>query len=117
MALFSWWYGTGWKQVIQSFNHRIYSVAEAFSISQLLRTMFAPWKRITTDPGRSLEARFRAAADNAFSRMIGFVVRIIVIFAALFIIILVAVGTIIEIVVWPLLPIAVPGSIIAGLAL
>lgn len=115
IAFFSWWYGNGWQQVVGSFRPRIRTIAENFSVTQLLRTLFAPWKRIITQPGRSLEARFRAAGDNAFSRCIGFIIRVGVLLAALVCVVVVALLTIIEIIVWPLLPLAVPGFIIAGL--
>ena len=117
MAFFSWWYGRGWQQVTKSFNPRINAVIEDFSVKQLFRTLFAPWKRITTDPGRSIEARFRAAADNAFSRMVGLVVRIAVLFTALCVVIIVGLLSILEIIFWPLLPLSIPGFIIAGLLL
>jgi len=115
IAFFSWWYGNGWRQVVNSFKPRIRTIAENFSVAQLLRTLFSPWKRIITPPGRSLEARFRAAGDNVFSRCIGFIVRVGVLLAALICVLVVVVLSIIEIIVWPLLPLAVPGFIIMGL--
>jgi hypothetical protein len=115
IAFFSWWYGNGWQQVVNSFKSRLRSVAETFSVRQLLRTLFSPWKRIITPPGRSLEARFHAAADNAFSRCIGFIVRLGVLVAAVVCMLVIVVLSIIEIIVWPLLPLAVPGFIIIGL--
>jgi hypothetical protein len=115
IAFFSWWYGNGWQQVVNSFKPRIRTIAENFSVRQLLRTLFAPWRRIITQPGRSLEARFRAAIDNAFSRCVGFVVRLGVLLAALVCVVVVVLLSLIEIIVWPLLPLAVPGFIIAGL--
>jgi hypothetical protein len=117
IAFFLWWYGRGWQQVVSSFRPRIRSVINGFSVRQLVTTLFAPWKRIITQPGRSLEDRLRAAADNAFSRVIGFVVRILVLLAALFCVVIIALLSIIEIIVWPLLPLAMPGFIVAGLVL
>ena len=100
-----------------SFGPRLTGVAEIFSVGQLLRTLFAPWRRIITYPGASLADKWHAWGDNMVSRVIGFVVRIFVIFAALVTIAAIAVLTAIEIVVWPLLPLAIPGCLIAGLAL
>jgi hypothetical protein len=117
IAFFSWWYGRGWQQVVSSFKPRIRSVLYSFSVRQLLTTLFAPWKRIVTEPGRSLEDRLRAAADNAFSRCVGFVVRFFVLLAAFVSVVIVALLCVIEIVAWPLLPLAIPGSIIAGFVL
>jgi hypothetical protein len=111
-AFFSWWYGQGLGQVTRSLGPRIKGVANAFSVSQLLQTLFAPWRRIISYPGASLQDRWKAWGDNMFSRVIGFVVRLFVLFAALVVIIFVFIITVVEIVLWPLLPVAVPGSII-----
>jgi hypothetical protein len=117
MAFFSWWYGNGWQQLLKNFRSRVLSVVDSFSVRQLLKTLFAPWKRIISQPGRSVEERFRAAIDNAFSRVVGFFVRLAVLLAAMFSLLIVIILGIAEIIVWPLLPIAIPGLIIAGLFL
>lgn len=114
-SFFSWWYGTGWHQVIRSFGPRLRQVANAFSARQLLRTLFEPWRRIITYPGASIAERFHAWGDNLFSRVVGFIVRFFVLLGALAALVLVASLTIAEIIVWPLLPLAVPGCLIAGL--
>ncbi len=110
-----WWYGAGWVSVMHSLDSRLQSVLDNFSVKQLLRTLFAPWRRIITYPGRSLEERFRALGDNLFSRAIGFVVRLIVLIAAGVTLLIIASLTLVEIVIWPLLPLAVPSCLIAGL--
>jgi hypothetical protein len=114
-AFFSWWYGRGWMQVATSFRPRLRGVLNAFSVNQLLRTLFEPWRRIVTEPGASLDNRVRALVDNVFSRAIGFVVRIFVLFAAFVTLLTVLLLTIIEVVLWPLLPPAIPGCLVAGL--
>lgn len=114
VAFFSWWYGKGWQGVAKSIGPRLRNVASTFSVSQLSRTLFAPWRRIITYPGDSLGDRLRAWGDNVFSRAIGFVVRLIVLFAALITMIFVLVFSIVEIIVWPLLPPAVPVLLILG---
>jgi hypothetical protein len=115
LAFFSWWYGQGWRQVASSFQSRLHAVADSFSIKQLGRTLFAPWKRIITPPGRSLEDKMRAWADNMFSRVIGFIVRLFVLLGAGITILVIAVLTLIETVAWPLVPFAVPALIILGI--
>src|SRR4051794_35982523 len=116
LSFFSWWYGRGWREVAGSFRPRLKGIADSFSVGQLLPTLFSPWRRIITQPGRSLEEKARAWADNMFSRVIGFVVRIFVLLAAFVSMLLVALLTLIEVLVWPLLPMAVPALIIAGLS-
>ncbi|HVV66528.1 MAG TPA: hypothetical protein VHB72_00450 [Candidatus Saccharimonadales bacterium] len=113
-AFFSWWYGQGWQGVAKNIGPRLAGIAEAFSAAQLLRTLFSPWRRIITYPGSSFAEKFRAWGDNIFSRAVGFVVRLLVLFAALLVIIVVAFLSVIELIAWPLLPLAVPVLIIMG---
>jgi hypothetical protein len=115
MAFFAWWYGKGWQQVFSSLTPRLRSVSSTFSVTQLSKTLFAPWRRIVTYPGSSLAEKFHALGDNLFSRVIGFIVRLLVLIAAFFTLVAVGVVTIVEIIVWPLLPFGVVGFIIAGL--
>jgi hypothetical protein len=115
LSFFSWWYGRGWKQVLDSFEPRLRGFMDIFSVNQLLKTLFAPWRRIISYPGASLDERFRAWGDNLFSRMIGFVVRFFVLLTALLSLALITALTVVELIVWPLLPVAVPGCIVAGL--
>jgi hypothetical protein len=114
-SFFTWWYGTGWRQVLSSFMPRLKAIAQTFSVSQLINTLFAPWRRIITYPGASLPERFHAWGDNLFSRTIGFVVRLFVLLAALIASLITALVSLIEIIIWPLMPPAVIGLIIAGL--
>lgn len=114
LSFFSWWYGRGWREVARSIKPRLDNVADTFSVSQLLRTLFAPWRRIITYPGSSLSARLKAWGDNVVSRTVGFFVRLLVLLAALVALIFALVISVIEIIVWPLLPPAVPVLIILG---
>lgn len=116
LSFFSWWYGRGWKQVADSFGPRLQNISALFSVNQLLRTLFAPWRRIITYPGASLQDKMRAWGDNMFSRVIGFIIRLFVLLAAGITLLIVGLLTAAELVIWPLLPLAIPGFLIAGLA-
>ena len=115
LSLFGWWYGHGWAAVATSFGRRMQGVAEAFSVGQLLRTLFAPWRRIISYPGASLGERMRAWSDNAFSRVIGFVVRLFVLLAGGICLLVVGLVTAIETILWPLVPVAVPVCLVWGI--
>lgn len=110
-----WWYGAGWAHVLHSLGPRLQAVLDGFSVRQLFKTLFAPWRRIITYPGRSVQERFQALGDNLFSRAVGFVVRLVVLVAAGATLVVIAVLTLAEAILWPLLPLAVPGCLIAGL--
>lgn len=115
MSFFSWWYGAGWRAVLGSFGPRLRGVRDGFSVEQLLRTLFSPWRRIISYSGKGLDAKLRAMGDNAVSRVIGFFVRFFVLLGALIATIAVLLFTTLELIIWPLLPLAIPGCLIAGL--
>ena len=108
LSFFQWWYGPGWRQVHSAIGSRATGIIAAFSVPQLLRTLFAPWRRIITYPGASLEARFRAWVDNMVSRVIGFFVRLCVLLGAGFTLAAVLIVSIAELLAWPLLPLMIP---------
>jgi hypothetical protein len=87
----------------------------SFSVPILLRTMFAPWRRIITPPGSSLDQRLKAIADNMVSRAVGFTVRLMALLAAALILAGYTVFGGILVVLWPLLPILGPALIVGGL--
>lgn len=115
LSFFSWWYSRGWKQVFNSFGRRLNGILDAFSVKQLLRTLFSPWRRIISYPGASLGDKMRAWGDNMVSRVIGFFVRIFVLLGAVVALVVIGILTIFELIAWPLLPLAIPGLFIAGL--
>jgi hypothetical protein len=86
-----------------------------FSVGTLLRTLFAPWRRIVSYPGASLSAHFQAAMDNLVSRAVGFTVRIFVLVAAALAMVIVAIVAVIEIIAWPLIPLAIVAGVIKGI--
>lgn len=114
IEFFAWWYGAGWLQTVRNVQKRLAKTSHMFSVPILLRTLFAPWKRIVSYPGASLDAKLRAASDNLFSRCVGFTVRIMVLLAAFIMLTVVGVFALAEVVVWPLLPLAVPVLIVLG---
>jgi hypothetical protein len=104
LELLSWWYGPGWLQAI----HRIYKwatdVERAFSAGLLLRTLFAPWRRIVSFSGRSLDAKLRDAMDNFISRLVGACVRFFVLIAAGAAIVGATLFGVFVAIAWPLVP-------------
>ena len=114
-AFIYWWYGDGWKSVFASYGRRLHGLSETFSIRQLSRTLFEPWRRIISYPGSSIGEKFRAWGDNIVSRAVGFCVRILFLLGALFSAIAIIIFTTVELVLWPLIPILIPIFLIGGL--
>lgn len=114
LDLMLWWYGSGWVREFQRILERPSNIAKIFSIGTLLTTLFSPWKRIVSDGGKGLDAKMRAMLDNLVSRSIGFVVRIMVLIAAVFATLgslLFGIGVAL---VWPLIPVLIVYCLLRG---
>ncbi len=103
-TFFRWWYGVGWQKTATSVLRKIAGVGRAFSVSRLLRTLFAPWRRVVTTPGASFNEHLNAWFDNFVGRFVGFFVRFTVLFAASVVMVLTACLGIVTVVIWPVLP-------------
>jgi hypothetical protein len=115
LDLFSWWYGSGWAGVLTATRQRLGGLAEVYSTKTLLQTLFAPWRRIITYPGASIDTKLRAFGDNLISRFVGFTVRFFVLLAAAVSFALLCIAGLLELVVWPFVPFIAIGLIIWGL--
>lgn len=88
-------------------------VAEEFSLVQLLKTLFAPWRRDITPPQGSLDEILRAFLENIISRTVGFVVRfftilvcialeiLILVIGAIFFVLILALGPLFSLAITP----------------
>jgi hypothetical protein len=105
VAFFGWWYSIGWLMVARKTALKIQHVFQFFSVEQLLGSLFAPFRQISAGHVQGpLGVQMRAWGDRVFSRVIGAVVRLL----------LVAVGALVAgalflfglvmLVLWPLLP-------------
>lgn len=104
LSLITWWYGKGWFNAAVSLEAMLVGISRMFSVPILLRTLFAPWKRIVSYPGDSLDAKVRALIDNTISRLVGLMVRLVVLLTALVAEALTAVVGVVWLIVWPLIP-------------
>jgi len=100
----SWWYGPGWRDSATGLSSRLRRIYLEFSVPLLAVTLFAPWRRIISGGGGSLEQRFRAMVDNLVSRVVGFVVRLLALAAALILLVGGAVFGGLALLLWPLIP-------------
>ena len=112
--MFRWWYGYGWSSLVAWCRGGYHLILRSFSFELLFRTLFSPWRRIISYPGASLEDKLRALADNVFSRIIGFFIRFFVIIAAAICLLLWTICCGLMIVLWPLVPPAIPASLVMG---
>lgn len=101
-----WWYGAGWayawrRGVVQ----RLEWCEATFSMGALVRTWFAPFKQTYSGKVKgSIGVHFRAAVDSLVSRVIGFLVRSVLLLAGLVTSLFVFVTGLVFIIVWPFIP-------------
>lgn len=80
MGLFSWWYGAGWRQRAEIVKERLLSSVDYFSIDLLLRTYLSPFRQISAgNVDGPIGAKAQAFFDKLISRIIGAIVRTIII--------------------------------------
>lgn len=106
--MITWWYGLGWLQRVASLKAQLANWMKYFSLGILLKTLFQPWKQITTvaGSGTSLDAKKDALIDNMVSRLVGFLVRSSVFFVALLVVAVVLVVNVVYVLIWPLIPLS-----------
>lgn len=81
-------------------------VLSFFSVWQLFRSMFAPFRQISAERIQgSLSAQLQAFGDRLFSRCIGAVVRTLLIMCGLATAFVVAVVGLGMLIVWPFIPV------------
>ncbi len=115
VELLQWWYTRGYRHVIRSLGARLRGISLAFSIPLLIRTLFAPWRRVITYGGHSFIDGLKAVLDNTVSRLVGFTMRFLVLLTAGLLVLLVGALGLIAIILWPLLPLLAVGLIVRGL--
>jgi hypothetical protein len=109
LQMFTWWYVTAWPDFLRRTQRTARGVLEAFSVSLLSHTLFAPFRQIDAVKVRgSLGQQLQAWFDRSFSRIVGVCVRSIMIIAgyigAAGVIVLGTVGAVLWLCV-PLLPV------------
>lgn len=118
-AFFSWWYSQGWIWIAKKSVDRIKNLADSFSVGILLRTLFAPWKQIVAYTGAqsAIGMKMRAIVDNMVSRLVGFMVRTLVLITALCSMVLAVLVALATVLVWPLMPPLVIVLLLMGVGL
>jgi hypothetical protein len=109
ITFISWWYLEFPWQIIKVFKLALISLIQSFSILEILKTFFAPWKK-TFDSvgGKSIAEKFNALMDNFISRGVGATVRTFLIITALLLVVVYFILLIVVLIIWlvgPILPI------------
>lgn len=117
MALVSWWYTSGWAKLAKRVERRTMNTLDLFSVSLLAQTLFDPFRQIAAGRVRGpIGLQFRAWLDRLFSRAVGAVVRLLVIFVGLLTAVIIGLVGIVQLLAWPLIPVLPVIALLAGLA-
>jgi hypothetical protein len=104
---FLWWYTNGWAFFIRQSIEKCIHINEYFSIPDLLKTLFRPFRQISANErGKGLEGALHVFLDQTISRFVGMLARTFIIIAGLIAFFLSLAVTVITAILWPLLPIA-----------
>ena len=105
VGIFQWWYGNGLLQYIRQSFLGVLRTADFFSVGLLLKTLFNPFRQISAAPvGGDLSVQLSAFFDKMFSRVIGAVVRSMVIIIGILMILLRFLWMIEGVIMWLALP-------------
>ncbi len=121
VGFFNWWYGAGFKKRIELFLTRLRKMSDFFSLKLLITTLFAPFRMIDSQPAKgSLDVRIKDWFGRLFSRIIGVVIRLVVLIIGSVELMLEIVIGLLMVIMWlilPLLPIACLVMLALGVSL
>lgn len=101
--IISWWYSAGWRTFIAHTRARLTNLADFFSMSSLVRTLFQPYRQIAATA--TTTSKSQAFLDRSVSRLIGFFARLVLLITGALAIAITSIISLIIIVFWPLAPI------------
>ena len=105
VGLLSWGYGLGLRRFVVSVGRRITAVYDYFSIGELLRTWFSPFRQISAGSvSGPFSVQWHAFADRTISRFVGGFMRTLMIVIGLLSIICMGVVACVAIVMWLTVP-------------
>lgn len=114
VGMLAWWYTSGLHGLLRAVSNRFVAVFDYFSIDLLFTTLFSPFRQISAGSVNGpVGAQFRALIDNLISRLIGAVMRTIVMLIGLVTLIILMIISGLQLVAWVVVPLAP----IAGLIL
>ena len=111
-----WHYTEGFKDLFHNWKNLIFFVLHFFSLEILFRTWFAPFGRLNEEYRKGLdpEAVFETLVANILMRMVGFVLRAIVIIIGIFVLLLTTIFGPVALILWAFAPFIILFLFIGG---
>ncbi len=118
VGYFSWHYGRAFRDIFVVWTNLAWFVTHFFSLPLLLRTLFAPWKRVHEAYRRTgLEDLFEAFVLNVLSRIFGACVRLCIIAVGVVALLVSAAMLVATYTFWLFAPLIVPLMFLSGIIL
>ena len=116
---FLWHFGRAFGEILHVWKNLLWFVFHFFSIGALLKSWFAPWKRITQERGENWNMEDLAGfiLIGFISRLVGFIIRSTVVLLGLTALLLVTVGGIATFLFWVAAPVVLVGLLGYGIML
>ncbi len=115
---FIWHYTKAFKDIGVLWLNFMWFVLHFFSIPLLLRTLLSPWRRISAGHKKGdLEDWAQAIAFNLMSRVVGFLIRIVLIIVGLTVLTILFFSIVVFLIFWVSLPFMSVFSVLWGIKL
>lgn len=118
IGILRWWYGAGLVWRAGRLADRLAAMADYFSFATLITTWFAPFRQISAGPVRGpIGIQIRAWGDRLVSRVIGAIMRTILMLVGVVAMLGLAALSLVWLVVWlvtPWLPVVGLGLALTG---
>lgn len=119
LAYFRWHYSRALKDLIQIWRNCLWFIGHFFSLGILVRTLFAPWRRLDEGYKKGLEpgAWLETLIVNLLMRAVGFLIRAVFISVGSLLALIAALSLVPAILLWLAAPFLVLGLFLSGLIL
>ena len=116
VSLFRWWYSDGLRQRAQMMSSRLDGIIDYFSIDLLAKTLFQPFRQDATGSvDGTLDMKLHAFADNMISRILGALIRTVILVFGMIAIAVYSIIVLVSLIVWVVLPLAPFASIVLAI--
>jgi hypothetical protein len=109
VSYFAWHYSRAFGEIWNTCTNYIWAVWHFFSVSLLLKTFFAPWRKLDVEYGKglSLENFAGPLIVNTLMRLVGMILRLVIVCIGLLGIVVVFLFGLVVTVVWIFLPVVI----------
>lgn len=114
-----WHYTRAWVEIFHVWSNLLWFIVKFFSLPQLMLSWFSPWKRMTEGRGEkwSFEDLASFIIIGLISRIVGALIRTVVIFLGLVALTVTVIFGLVTFVFWAVAPLVIIGFLGFGITL